>query len=482
LILLLLDHWPLERINFLKFIQQRRQFWKLVLEKFPFFLLACLSSIITFLVQRSGGAVIAINIFALKSRLANASLSYFRYIGDLFCPKNMSAFYPFDINSLHLAYIIPAVFLFAGISVFVVCFGSNRKYLPVGWFWFLITLLPVIGIIQVGEQSHADRYTYIPYIGLFIIIAFGMTELLSKWKFGKITFLLTACMSLAAMAPITYSQIGCWENSFTLFTHAIEVDPNNCSAYNNIGAAYDHLAIYNKAIEFYDKVLKIKPDFAQAHYNRGVALAKLRKYPEAIQAFKTAIALQPTYAEALCNLAIAYNNMDLWLDAVDACQKSIKIKPDFAEAYYNLGLAYGCLDHHDDAIQAFNQAIKLKPDYAQAYYTLGVAYNDLKRWSDAIDAFKKAINIDPDFPEAYNNLGAALVRVQQSQQAIEYYKKAIQIKSDFADAHFNLGFAYLKTCQKDLSLEQYKILKNLNPEFAEKLLSLINANVRDGLK
>ena len=194
---------------------------------------------ITFLVQRSGGAVADIDALPLKDRIANAFLSYARYIGKMFWPQNLAVFYPFDADSFPFWQVAMCVLLLLVISVFVIRFGRNQKYLPVGWFWFVGTLVPVIGLVQVGVQAYADRYTYIPYIGLFIMIAWGLPELLSKWPQRKIALGLSMVIVLTALGICAHRQVSYWNNSITLFSHAIEVTQNNYIAYNNLGVAYD---------------------------------------------------------------------------------------------------------------------------------------------------------------------------------------------------------------------------------------------------
>lgn len=164
------------------------------------------------------------------------------------------------------------VLLLLVISIFVIRFGRNQKYLPVGWFWFVVTLVPVIGLVQVGGQAFADRYTYIPYIGLFIMIAWGLPELLSKWSQRKTALGLSMIISLTALGICTYQQVSHWNNSFTLFSHAIEATQNNYIAYNNLGVTYNSVGRYQDAIDAYKQALTIKPDYAETHFNLGAYL------------------------------------------------------------------------------------------------------------------------------------------------------------------------------------------------------------------
>jgi tetratricopeptide (TPR) repeat protein len=514
-LLLLLDYWPLERFAVPQAVKtaaipdRRRILYRIIIEKIPFFALAAVSSAITFIVQKGSGSVPDINTISLQSRIANAFLSYTRYIGKMFWPQDLAVFYPRDIGRFSSWQIILCVLLLLVIFFLAFWFGRKRKYLPVGWFWFVGTLIPVIGLIQSGDQAYADRYTYISYIGLFIMIAWGLPELLSKWRYRKHTIGISMVIVLTALGICAYRQVSYWKNSFTLFTHALEATQNNYVAHTGLGLGNDlrehgNLAL---AIEHYTKAIEIKPDYADVYGNLGIAYGRLGRYQEAIEASKQAIKLKPDYAEAYCNLGNVYGNLGRYEESIESFKQAIKIKPDLAEAHYNLGNAYLKLDRHQeaiesykqaikikpdlveahcnlgtiylnlgryqDAVEAYKQAIKIKPDLAEAYYNLGNAYLNLGLLQDTIEAFRQAIRINPNFAEAYNNLGIVFDNLGRLQEAIETFRQAIRIKPDFADAHCNLGNAYLSSGDKESALEEYKILKTLDAEQAKKLFNLI---------
>jgi len=488
-VFLLLDYWPLNRFTaeFAETAEKKNKInsacsatsavssaKRLIVEKIPFFALSVVSSVITFLVQRSGGAMVDIDALALKGRVANAFLSYATYIGKMFWPQNLAVFYHFDVRTIQSRRIMLCALLLLVISIFVIRFGRTKKYLPVGWFWFVGTLIPVIGLVQVGGQAYADRYTYISYTGLFIIIAWGMPELLSKWPYKKIVLGIAAAMVLTAMGIGTYRQVGYWKNSSTLFTHAIEVTQNNYIAHSGLGVIYGKLGRWQDAIESFKQAIKIKPDYADVHGNLGIAYGRLGRYQEAIEASKQAIRIKPDFAEAHCNLGNAYLNLGCYQEAIEASKQAIRIKPDYADAYYNLGGTYNNLGRYQEAIEASKQAIRIKPDYAEVHYNLGIAYGNLGRYQDAVEAFKQAIRIKPDYAEAHNNLGFAYSNLGRYQDAIESFKQAIKIKPDYAKAHYNLGTTYLITSDKGSALEEYKILKNLDAEQAKALFNLID--------
>ena len=376
ILLLLLDYWPLEQIgrHRTEDASQKVSAVRLIAEKIPFIALSIVSSVITFLSQLGSKAVAHIDALALKDRVANAFLSYARYIGKLFWPQNLAAFYPFDVNSFAFWQVAGCVLLLLVISIFVIRFGRNQKYLPVGWFWFVATLVPVIGLVQVGRQAFADRYTYISYIGLFVMIAWGLPELLSKWPQRKITLGLSMIISLTTLGICTHRQVSFWNNSFTLFSHAIEVTQNNYIAHNNLGVAYDSIGRWEDAVEAYKQTIKIKPDYAEAHYNLGVAYGKVGRGQDEIEAYKRAIKIKPAYAKAYYNLGVSYEDLGCHQDAIEAYKQAIRVKPDYAEAYINLGVTNYKIGRYQDAVEAYKQAVRIKPDFAQTHYNLGVTY------------------------------------------------------------------------------------------------------------
>jgi tetratricopeptide (TPR) repeat protein len=413
LLLLLLDYWPLGRFDLHQTLEKpqsapahdkRRVLYRLIIEKIPFFVLATASSAVTFFVQRSSGAVADINVLSLQSRVANAFLSYTTYIGKMFWPQNLAIFYPFDAAAIQFWRVAICVLLIIVVSVLVIRSRLKQKYLFVGWFWFVLSLIPVIGLIQSGAQSMADRYTYISYIGLFIMIAWGLPELLSKWPQRNAAMGISAAIALVALGTCAHQQVSYWKNSTVLFSHAIEVTQNNDLAHNSRGVAYGELGRWQEAIEDFSQALRIKPDYAEAHYNHGVASGKLGRWQEAIEDFSQALKTKPDYAEAHYNRGVAYVKLGRWQEAIEDLNQTIKIKPDYTEAYINLGIVYSTLGRWQEAIDAYKQAITIKPNYAEAHYNLAKALVSQDRCDEAVDQYHIALQLKPDWPACMNGL------------------------------------------------------------------------------
>jgi tetratricopeptide (TPR) repeat protein len=440
-VLLLGDYWPLNRFLSSTVTTSARKsaprrhtaLYHLLIEKIPFFALAVVSSIITFLVQRAGGAVADVNAFPFEARIANAFLAYAAYMGKMFWPQNLAIFYPPDTGGIRLWQAALCVLLFVAISFFAIYFGRNRKYLPVGWFWFVVTLIPVIGLIQSGAQALADRYTYIPYIGLFIMIAWGLPELLSKWPHRKIALGLSAAVVLAALAFCSYIQLSYWKNSTTVFSHAIEVTQNNYIAHFNLGRdlrsqgktalAFEHLkkafqiapyyaqaangfgsALYDQgdiggAIEYFQKALHLKPDYALAHNNLGLALQKEGKLNEAVAEFAQAVQINPDFVTARNNLANALVMQGRLDEAVDQFRAILRLNPNWLAPMNNLALLIAThpeIKNGDvnEAISLARRACELTNYKSPAFIaTLAAAYAAAGKFPEAMDTAQKAMSL-----------------------------------------------------------------------------------------
>jgi protein O-mannosyl-transferase len=366
---------------------ERKYDWALIRfllrEKIPFFALTVFSSIVAFIAQQEGGAVSTIEGLPLGVRLANAFVSYTIYIGKMIWPSNLAAYYPHP-GWWPLWQVGGAVLLFLAVT-FIVIRGAKRfPYLPVGWLWYVGTLVPVIGLVQVGGHARADRYTYIPLIGLFIMVAWGIPEFLKGWRYRKAALWLSSALSLSCLSIVTWTQVGYWQNNFTLFEHTLKVTDRNVVAYNNRGNAYWSLGNYRQALEDYAKVIELNPKLPEAYNNRGAAYQNLGNYRQAIEDYTKAIEVKPKYAEAYNNRGGAYAILGNYRQAIEDCTKAIELNPKYAGAYNRRGNAYGSLGNYRQAIEDYSKAIELNPKYAGAYNSRGKAYGSLGNPGQAV--------------------------------------------------------------------------------------------------
>jgi protein O-mannosyl-transferase len=410
--------------------------YPLLLEKIPLFALAILSSIATYVAANTAGAVHT-KAFTPFARIGNALISYVVYIGKMILPINLAVFYPHP-EGMILWQVLGAGLLLIAITVAVFQMIKKAPYLATGWLWYLGTLVPVIGIVQAGAQAMADRYTYIPLIGLFIIVAWGVPDLLKKWNHRKEILLTLSALSILCLSIMTWTQVGYWHNSITLYDHTLKVTDHNGIIYNNRCNAHNKLGNYGQAIEDCSRAIEIKPRYAEAYGNRGNAHNKLGNYKQAIEDFSRMIA----------------------------------IKPDYAMAYNNRGGAHIALGNYRQAIEDFNRMIDIKPGYAEAYYNRGKAYNSLGNYQQAIADLSRAITIKPDYATAYNNRGGAYILLGNYRQAIEDFSRAIAIKPDFAGAYNNRSVAYVRSGNRNLAIQDLAAAARLGDERAKNFLKL----------
>ncbi|MGW8222880.1 MAG: tetratricopeptide repeat protein [Syntrophobacteria bacterium] len=427
-VLLLLDYWPLKRIELgqsaigLPAASQPStiankpgaQAFRLLLEKTPMFVLAAVSSVVTFIVQKSGGAVGALETYPFKIRMANALLSYVIYLKKMIWPQNLAVFYPHPGQSLPMWQAAGAGLLLVVVSIAVIRAGRRYPYLPVGWLWYVGTLVPVIGLVQVGDQAMADRYTYVSLIGLFIVVAWGVPDVARSWRYGKSALALATGSLLVALMVSTSLQLKHWKNSLTLFDHALSVTDRNYLAHTNFGNALAELGRVDEALFHFTEAVKIRPSFSKAYNNLGNALARQGRDEEAIFHLTRALELEPDFPRAHNNLGNLFERQRKIEEAVFHYSMALELKPDFAEAYFNLGNLQARQGKMDQAISHFSSALQIKPDFAEAHNSLGVVLAYTGRLEEAIAHFTEALQIEPGFVRARTNLSTALRQAGKS--------------------------------------------------------------------
>jgi tetratricopeptide (TPR) repeat protein len=308
--------------------------------------------------------------------------------------------------------------------------GSKYKYLPVGWFWYMGTLVPVIGLVQVGEQAMADRYTYITLTGLFIIICWGISDLLQGRRHQKLILNLSSFTVIFVLSVSAWFQTSYWRNNSSLFQHALKVTKGNYVIYNNFGALLSEEGKLEEAILLYRQAIEAVPDYPNAFNNLGIAYYRLGRYQEAIRTLKHAVQTKGDFAEAYYNLGVAYNKTGCYPEAAEAFRSVIKIKPDDAEALYNLGVIYGRLSEHNEEMECYNRAIAVKPDFSKAYDGLGCALIHQNKFNQAIACLQQAIKLDPNSPTANRSLLIALIQQGRIKEATALAGRALRTTPD----------------------------------------------------
>ncbi len=418
----------------------------LFLEKLPLLLLVAVSSVITFVVQQRGGAMGSFEAYPLNIRIANALVAYVRYLGKMICPWDLTFFYPYQ--RLPMWQPVVSGLLLAGISLLVVWHIRRRPWLAIGWLWYLGTLVPVIGLVQVGSQAMADRYSYIPLIGIFVMIAWGVPDLLAQWskkpdfpsctpcptpgmgrggkslcihlsrlrlcqnfilalRTARLSYLIVATVSailLAILMGMTYIQAGYWRNSIALFEHAIDVTEKNVVAHTNLGLVLQKQGRMTEAIHHLSDAVRIRPNDAKAHNNLAIALMEQGRILEAISHYSQALASDP----------------------------------GLIKARINLGLVLEKQGKRDQAMHHFSEAARLNPDSTTAFNALGAALLKDGNADEAIIHLREALRINPKNSEAHSNLGVALFRKGNIEEALIHFRVALRINPDFRDTAENI--------------------------------------------
>jgi Tfp pilus assembly protein PilF len=373
LVLLLLDYWPLKRFELATFVSRPSLPARLLMEKLPFVLAALLTSLITLHAANRQGWMSSAAQYPMTDRIANATLSYARYFVQVFWPANLAVYYPFPAT-FSIWSVGAAGLLLVGITVAAFCMARQWPYVVVGWLWYLATLLPVIGLIQLAGYSHADRYTYVPLIGLFVSLVWGAGELVRHWRRPALPCAVAAVAAAMLLCLArTPEQVGYWKESETLFRHALAVTKDNWLVHNNLGILLLKKGQVEEAISQYQEAIRLQPDYADAHDNLGNALARKGQIDEAITQYQEAIRLKPDNADAHNNLGTAFGRKGQMDVAITQFQAAIRLNPDYAAAHNNLGNALAEKGQIDEAISQYQEAILLKPDYTDAHTNLARA-------------------------------------------------------------------------------------------------------------
>ncbi len=431
-LLLLLDAWPLRRTGF----QNRRDGAGLIIEKTPFFALSLVSCIVTFIVQQKGGAMGTEEEFPFFIRCANAIVAYGWYLVKMLWPANLAVLYPHS-GMPPLWKIAGSAALLTLISCVAVQLRRRHPYLLTGWLWYLVTLVPVIGLVQVGVQAVADRYTYIPLIGPFIALSWGVSEIKVANRQTKTLVLAALCFSLSILMLLTRSQIKHWKNSISLYEHAIAVTKNNYTM----------------------------------HYNLGVQFMNKKNTDRAMKEFQAAIRSNPLYVRAYNNLGRLHITQGDRKAGVELFSKAIRIDNDFATAHFNLGLELRKTGKHKESLFHLKEALRIDPGYAKAHYNAGIIYEDLQLFANALLHYRKALSLQPDMHGAHTKVQEMETATHKIEKELSAVLDAARNNPESAFNNYRLGQLYLRAGRPAKAIEHYIDAVRISAEFASLILS-----------
>ena len=494
-VLLLLDYWPLHRISPVR---------RAILEKLPLVALSAISSVVTYQVQRAAGAVQPVDLYPAPVRALNALLAYATYLRQAFWPSGLAVFYPHPGEDVSRAAAGGALLLLAAITAVALRARARQPYLAVGWFWFLGTLVPVIGLVQIGTQSHADRYLYLPLIGISMAVAWAVPDLLAR-RWPRAPLMLGAA-ALGALAFASVRQVARWRDSATLFAHASDVTRENAVAHLNLGVALADKGDYPEARHHLEEAIRIHPGSAEAHGALAEVLARQGQREEALARFRTAlrldpglsrvhngfgralleggdveeaalhlreaVRLDPAYAEAHSNLGVALLRAGSFAEAVEHLREAATLDPTSAEAQNNWGVALMNRSDLEEAVKHFERATVLGSTDADGNWALalvrkGVALSEAGRFEEAAELFRRALALDPTSAEAHNALGIALGSLGRLTEAIDHFRRAAELRPGYAQAHNNWGLALVQEGRIADAVARFRTAVELDPSYVD---------------
>ena len=467
-VLLLFDFWPLARVEFPPPGPRLRG---LLWEKLPFILLAAASSLITLLVQQHGRAVTAV--LPLSARSANAVASYWKYLAKTAWPLDLAVFYPHPDIRYPISHQWPAWAIalaaagLVAVSVWVWLRGKRAPWLAVGWFWYLGTLVPVIGLVQVGGQGMADRYTYIPLLGIFIAAVWGVNAAANGLSWARVPLAVVSTGLVVAGAALTQRQVGFWKTDFDLFNHALAVTTDNAVAEIEVGTGFRLRGDFDEAIRHYRAAIAAAPANVRGYDNLGLTFLLQGHLSEAVQAFNQAIAVAPWDAAAHNDLGLALWRLDRRSEAQAQVVEALRLQPDFPEARVALGTALLAQGNLEDAATQFSLALAARPGHGDALNHLGELRLKQGRLPEAAACFDRWVQASPQDPQARINFGGVLYRLGRAAEALTQYARAVELAPELPVARFN--FATLLAAQSRLpaAAAQFAEAVRLQPDFLE---------------
>lgn len=488
-VLLLLDYWPLKRwqgagskehgaktdapaaISTAQRLNNSTSFVGLILEKLPLFILSAVSCVITIAAQKE--AFTAMQQLPFQARFANAVVSYTIYLWQLIWPAHLAVLYPYPVHGIPSWAVILALVLLWVVTIFLFLQRHRSPFLIVGWLWFLGMLVPMIGLVQVGAQPRADRYTYLPAIGLYVLAVWGVARLTPGLTRSRTLIAVLGAVIIFSLSVRSFLQTWYWRDSETLWQHTVDITSANHVAENGLGNAFFDEGRLSDAIAHYRAALAIKPDYFLIHSNLGNTLLRANQLDEAIVQLQEAIRINPSYAQAYNNLGGAFMEKGQASEAIANYEKALQIKPDYAGAFNNLGVAYLQQGKVEDAIAQYQKAAAINPGSVDIQTNLGNALSRARNWPEAIVAYQTALKSRPDYAKAHNNLGVALEAVGKPDEAAAEYNKAIEFDPNYPEAHCNLGRQLAHRGQKSDAIAHLTEALRLRPEYEEahKLLS-----------
>jgi tetratricopeptide (TPR) repeat protein len=463
-VLLLLDWWPLRRWQ--GEAGPRASSWRLLGEKLPLFALAALFSAVTVLAQNQAGALVPLQRIPLAVRVAHAPVACVWYLGKTFWPAGLAPFYPHPGPDLTAWQVGGATLLLLAITG--AALAARRPYCLVGWLWFLGMLVPVLGLVQAGEQPWADRFVYLPHVGLFLALVWGAADLLAAWSVPPVVRATLAAAVLIALAIQTWLQVGLWHDSVTLLEHALQVAGPNPVAEETLGGALLKAGQPAAAVRHLREAVRLGPNRPRPHYNLGLGLATLGEREEAARHYREALRLDPGFALAHYNLGVVLIGLGRREPAIEQFEAAIRHDPALAPAHFNLAAARGEQGDRGSAIRHFQQVLDLEPDFKPSpRYRVGLLLIEAGQFEEAVDSLKAVLSQEPDNASFHYQLGRARAAQGRWVDAERYFVKTIRLQPGAVRGYSSLGRVLDKQGRHQEAQQQYQQALRLNPTWPQ---------------
>ncbi len=443
--LLLLDYWPLERIGGPGFAEglrrgkqraegasQKVSAIRLIIDKIPLLGMSAFLSVMTFVAQKQGGVVPTLERMPLDYRVANMFLSYIRYIGKLIWPSGLAVCYPHPHMTVSNYWVLICAVLFILLSIFSIYICRRKKYAAVGWLWYVGTLVPVIGLVQSGAQAMANRYMYIPMLGLLIIVGWAVKDYIEKQPRAKIAAIILGAAVLSSLLVLTRTQVRHWQNSLTLFGYTLNVTGDNPVAENSYGCALFEENRLKEAEQHLSKAVRLAPAFVTAITNLAKVYMEQGRYNEAVASLYEVIKHNEATADTYYNMATVLGIQKKYDEAIKYFKKALELNPNDPDTHKRMGIVLLVAGKNNEAIAYLNESLRISGSQVEVYTNLGTAYSQLGQYETAIQNWARALELQPNSVDVLNNMGWVFatcgdITAEKANQAIAYARRACEL-------------------------------------------------------
>jgi tetratricopeptide (TPR) repeat protein len=487
-VLILLDYWPLSRLKIspvdpptISPVSGQVSIERAVVEKAGFFIFILISALVTIYAMQGIGGIDIYGSWTSGKKVAVSLVSYVVYLHKALWPSGLAVSYPV-VSDVPMWQALGAALLLAAVTAAVVRWGRRCPYLPVGWFWYLITLLPVIGLVQFGPSRMADRYTYLPLIGIFIMVAWGVVDLVVRVSSRKKLLVVMAAGTIAACMIASIAQTAHWKDSYTLFSHSVKVAPQNSWVQHNYGAAAMERGRWDEAMQAFEEVLRLDPRDTAARNQLGILLSKKGRPEEALAVFRKALELDPRDAEIAYNMGLCLLQLGKKAEAREQFEHSLRISPNNEGGQNMLGVLLTEEQEYEEARSHFREAIRIAPHRPAGEYNMGLSYLQEGNIEAAKTHFSRALEIDPNHSKAHLYLGKLLVREKDLDGALAHFNEVLRLNPEDAEAQHAVGTILYDKGQMETAKRYLTRAVDLNPDNAEakRLLVQIDAGKTAG--